>query len=74
MGIRNYRPTLQVTTRGVKWADWFEIRNIKMSWIEIGLGLDQPKFTFDSNGLDSNGLKNRLGIDPPNLTRLISIT
>ena len=48
-------------TRGVKCAGWVEIGNITMDWIEIGMVLDPPKFT-----LGSNGLKNELGLDPPN--------
>lgn len=38
-----------------------EIGNITMDWIEIGMVVDPPKFT-----LGSNGLKNELGLDPPN--------
>ncbi|WMV57989.1 hypothetical protein MTR67_051374 [Solanum verrucosum] len=44
---------------------------LKLIETEIGLGPDPLKFTVGSNGLGSNGLKNGLGLDPPNLTLLI---
>uniref|UniRef100_A0A0V0HUH8 Putative ovule protein n=1 Tax=Solanum chacoense TaxID=4108 RepID=A0A0V0HUH8_SOLCH len=44
---------------------------LKLVETEIGLGPDPLKFTVGSNGLGSNGLKNGLGLDPPNLTLLI---
>ena len=45
-----------------------KLKLLKWIEIEIGLSLDPPKYT-----LSSNGLKNGLGLDPPNLIRLISI-
>ena len=47
-----------------------ELRSKILKWVEIEVefGIDPPKFI-----LGSNGLKNELGLDPPNLTRLISL-
>lgn len=52
----------------VKRVDLVEIENTTMGLIEIGLGFYLSKFT-----LNSNGLKNGLGLDPPNLIRLMSM-
>lgn len=45
---------------------WVELKLKLLKWvdIEVGLGLDSPKFTLGSNGLGSNGLKNGLNLDP----------